>query len=117
MIDLTDVKVYDNSFINNDSEIIKTTIKIDDIEDRLNNLLTKHNEICEYVINLNDHYWSVNFKVSKVDSLETLIMTSFQINLFKDKNQCSIIELSNEIKKFNEWNFVFKDLIRNFKKN
>lgn len=114
-MDLTNIKMYDSYSANSEDEIIETNISLSNIVDIVNNVLNKHNEICYYLIHLNDNYWSVNFKVSKVNSLETLIMTSFQINLFKDMNHNSVIVLSKEIKKFDEWNQILADLLRNLK--
>jgi len=112
-INTENIKLYDKELMNNNQEFI-TNINIKAIEEYINNILDKHSEICKYYINITENYWSVSFNVDN-NQLEELCKSMFQINLYKDKNNKSIIIISNEISEYQEWANVHKDLIKKLK--
>lgn len=102
----------DNTMIK-DTFIIKTHINIDNIENYLNNILDKHNELCKYYINFKESTWTISFNIG-YDQIEILMETTFEIYLFKKDNN-SILLISNKIKDRPEWNNLHSDLLNELK--
>ena len=92
--------------------IIKTNIKSDDIEEKINKILDKHSNTCKYYININDSTWVVSFNVG-IDQIEAMIKTMFEIRIFKDENNLVKIYFSEEIKEHEQWAEIYNDLIKN----
>jgi RNA binding exosome subunit len=96
---------------NNNSKniIIYTKKNIDDIEDRINNILDKYDEKCKYYIHCNESYYMLSFNVD-IKQYDAMIQTEVQINIFKDKFNDAIIEIDKKIEEHPEWNDIKKDL-------
>ena len=104
-----------NEELTNDNQKFKTNINISKIEDYMNSILDKHSELCKYYINITENYWSVSFNVG-MNQLDAMCKSMFQINLYKDINNNSVIVISNEINDFEQWSEVYRDLIKKLKK-
>jgi hypothetical protein len=113
-LNIETVNIFDRE-LTNDNQQFKTNINISNIEDYINTILDKHSELCKYYININENYWSVSFNVG-MNQLEALCKSTFEINLYKDINNNSIIIISNEINEFEQWSEVYRDLIKKLKK-
>jgi len=105
-LNIANIPNYNNIEKNN---ILITNISIDKIENTINNILDKYNELCKYYINYNECYWSVSFNVD-LDQFEEMCKTAFEIKLFKGLLNNAIIEISNEINENNYWIELCRDL-------
>ena len=91
-------------------EIINTKINVNDIENIISTVLDKHSEICKYYINIDESYWGVSFNVG-TDQLEVMCQTMFEIRLYKDTNNCSVICLTKDVTELQQWNDVYRSLL------
>ena len=114
-IKIETLTTYEKEIVINDDNLLKTNININKIEEIINNILDKHNEICKYYINITENLWTVSFNVG-IDQLEEMCNSSFNIYLFKDINNNSIINLSKEINEYHQWSEVKKDILKKLKK-
>lgn len=116
MLNLSNIQLYNNNNLLNDDnhEIIKSKISISEIENSIHSILDKFDDKCKYYFDLNNNFWLVSFKVD-IDQLDAMIQTMFEIYLFKDENDRSIIIISNEINSHHEWSDVLKSLKKNLK--
>lgn len=110
MLKIDNIPIYNNINIKN-SEIFNTTIRIENIENTLNEILDKHNELCKYFINYTEFYWSVSFNVD-MDQLEEMLKTTVEIKIYKGTYGNSILHISKEINENRHWT----ELLNDFKK-
>jgi len=118
MLEISKIKLYEErEFQNDDIILIKTKIKTNNIEHFLNNILdsNKYNDICKYYINLIDYTYHVSFKVG-LEQLDAMIDTSFEIEIYKDTNNNSVIIIGKKIKEHYEWKELYLELTRELKK-
>jgi hypothetical protein len=108
------VTIFDKELLN-DSKFFNTNINLSKIEDFINNILDKHNDLCKYYFNINENYWSVSFKVG-IDQIDVMCKSTFEINLYKNEHNSSVITISNEINEYEQWEPVCRDLIKALKK-
>ena len=90
---------------------INTNISIDDIKKNINKILDKHYEICKYYINYTEPSWIVSFNVDE-RQLEAMLSTAFEIFVYKDINNNSILIFSKEVEEHQQWSDVYNDLKR-----
>ena len=76
------VTIFDKKLLN-DRQIFNTNINLSKIEDFINNILDKHNDLCKYYFNINENYWAVSFKVG-IDQIDVMCKSTFEINLYKN---------------------------------
>ena len=113
-ININTINLYKEEILKNDLSVFNTNINISKIENIINSILDKHSDTCKYYINITENYWSVSFNVG-MDQLDEMCKSSFQIDLYKDHNNNSIIILSNEINEYHQWSEVNKDLKKRLK--
>ena len=101
------VEIIDNN------EIFKTNIHIDKIEVTINEILDK-NDICKYYMNIDENYWLVSFK-NNICSIEDMLISGFEIYLYKDENDNSIIRISKEIIEYEQWSELYRNIINRIK--
>ena len=112
---LKEIIPYEESFVSNNCEIIHTKISIEYIENKLNNILDKHDSICKYFIDINDNTYWVSFNVG-IDQFEAMFKTMFSIKIYKDVTNNTILLISKEITENHNWNDIYSDLINKLKK-
>jgi hypothetical protein len=113
-IKIETIKIFNEELINNNQQF-KTNIHLNNIEEYICSILDKHSNICKYYFNINKNYWSISFNVG-IDQLEEMCKSAFEINLYRDINNNSIIIISDEINEYEQWSIVHKDLIKKLKK-
>jgi hypothetical protein len=113
-INIDSVNLYKEEILKNDLSIFNTNININKIENIIHSILDKHSDTCKYYINITENYWAVSFNVG-MDQLDEMCKSTFQIDLYKDKNNNAIITLSNEINEYHNWSEVLKDLRKKLK--
>lgn len=111
MLDINNIPIFNNDNQINSNEIFNTSIKIENIEKTLNEILDKHSDICKYFINYSEFYWSISFNVD-IDQLEDMLKTSFEIKVYKGNYGNSILHISKEIYENRHW----MELLNNLKK-
>jgi Na+/phosphate symporter len=112
-LNVESVNLFEQELLN-DNQKFNTNVNINKIEDFINNILNKHQDLCKYYFNITENYWSVSFNVG-MDQLEAMCKSAFEINLYKDNNNNSIIVISNEINDFEQWSDLYRDLIKKLK--
>lgn len=110
---LTNISDFEKHKPTKDEIIINTNILIDDIKKYINRVLDKHHEICKYYINYTEPSWTVSFNVDE-RQIEAMIETSFEIIVYKDINNKSILVFGKEITEHQQWHDVKRDLINFF---
>lgn len=113
-IKIDTVNIFDQELINKNQQF-KTNIHLNNIEDYINSILDKHSDTCKYYFNINENYWSVSFNVG-MNQIEAMCKSTFEINLYKDNNNNSIIIISDEINEYEQWSEVYRDLVKKLKK-
>jgi hypothetical protein len=109
MLNILNIPLFNNQ-LKNDNEILYTKVQINQIENLINSILDKYNELCKYYINCNENYWSVSFNVD-LNQFEKMAETTFEIKVYKDElNNNAIIELSNQINDIHYWEELKNDL-------
>lgn len=108
------VNIFGEEIINKNQQF-KTNIHLNNIEDYINSILDKNHDTCKYYFNTNENYWSVSFNVD-MSQLEAMCKSTFEINLYKDSDNNSIIIISDEINEFEQWSEVYRDLVKKLKK-
>jgi hypothetical protein len=93
---------------------VNTFVNIKDIEHKIMTILDEFSEKCKYYINCTDNYFCVSFNVDTHDQNQYRAMceTSFYIKIFKNINDESIMEISNEINSHEEWIDIKKILTK-----
>jgi len=108
------VNIFNEEIINKNQQF-KTNIHLNNIEDYINSILDKNHDTCKYYFNTSENYWSVSFNVD-MSQLEAMCKSTFEINLYKDSDNNSIIIISDEINEFEQWSDVYRDLVKKLKK-
>jgi hypothetical protein len=90
---------------------IKTSIRINNIQDIINTILDKYSEFSKFYLNLTDYYWTISFKPEVCQGdLDLMSKTMIEIMIYKDINDNSIINISENINEVKEWSDLLKDL-------
>jgi hypothetical protein len=125
MLNNQNIPYYNNS-LKNENQVIFTKIPIDKIENIINNILDKNNnkirmnvnevefEKYNYYINLDEFYWSISLNLS-INNIEIIQKTAFEINIYKDELNNSVIKISDEINNPSEyegleWDDLYYDI-------
>ena len=106
---LTNITDFEKHKPTKDEIIINTNISIDDIKKNINRGLDKHHEICKYYINYTEPSWTVSFNVDE-SQREAMIETSFEIMVYKDINNKSILVFTKQIAEHQQWHDVYNSL-------
>ena len=114
MVFIKTFEIYNEKYLDNDSEIFYTKINIENIENTINKILNKHDDICKYYINITDSIYTVSFNVD-MNQLEAMCKTAFEIKLFKNNDNNSVVILSNQITEHQQWSEVYTSLVKKFK--
>ena len=114
-LNIETINIFNQELVNDDQNF-NTNININHIEDFIDNILIKYDDICKYYFNINENYWSVSFNAG-LNQIEALCKSAFQINLYKDVNNNSVIIISNEINEFEQWFELRNNLIKKLKNN
>jgi hypothetical protein len=93
---------------------IYTKINTDDIEKKIIDCLDKHSTTCKFYINITDKTFVVSFNVG-LDQYEIMCETSFEIKVFKDNENNSVIFISNEVKEHHQWSELYNYLLSKLK--
>jgi hypothetical protein len=111
VLDISKINLFDET--KKTENTIKTSIKVIDIEDKMSNILDKYSEFSRFYFNLTDYYWVISFKPEVCQGdFELMTKTMLEIMIYKDSNNNSIISISENIIKINEWSDLLKDLSR-----
>ena len=111
VLDISKINLFDET--KKTDNTIKTSIKIIDIEDKMNKILDKYSEFSRFYFNLTDYYWVISFKPEVCQGdFELITKTMLEIMIYKDSNNNSIINISENINKVKEWSDLLKDLSR-----
>jgi len=107
---IQDIPIFDNSIKEKyRSCLLYTNINHKNIENKINRLLDKHQDICKYYINIEECYWIVSFNVG-IEQVDAMIKTMFEIRIFKNNEDNINIYLSKEIEEHQQWNDVLQSL-------
>jgi hypothetical protein len=94
-----------------DEIVLNSDISIDNIKKSINKILDKNQETCKYYINYTNPSWTVSFNVD-IRQLEAMIETSFEIIVYKDINNKTILVLTKEINEHPEWGNLYNEIKR-----
>lgn len=111
---IRNIEIYRENTIKNEGEIIFTKIELDKIDDIIHKILDKYSDFCKYYFNIDESYWGVSFNVG-IDQFEEMSQTMFEIYLFKDEYNNSVIVLSKEITEHPQWEEVYRYLLKKLK--
>jgi len=111
ILDISKINLFDETKKKENTLI--TSVKITDIEDKMDEILGKYSEFSRFYINLTDYYWAISFKPEVCQGdLDLMTKTMIEIMIYKDSNNNSIISISENINKVKEWSDLLGDLIK-----
>jgi 2-oxoglutarate dehydrogenase complex dehydrogenase (E1) component-like enzyme len=109
---ISKINIQKNESSTNESseKIIYTNININNIEDILNNFLDEYNEILKYYLYIDENKWCIFFNVD-MNQYDAMVKTMFEIKLYKDIDNNSIVHISKEINEHEQWMEIYKKLV------
>jgi hypothetical protein len=111
LLDISKINLFNET--KKTENTIKTSIKTNNIEDKMNTILNKYSKFSNFYINLTDCYWAISFKPEVCQGDQNLMIeTMIEIMIYKDVNDNIIINISENINKVNEWSDLLKDLVK-----
>ena len=94
----------------NSGRIIHTKLKINNIENIINNFFDANNEILKYYFFIDENKWCISFNVG-LNQYDAMIKTMFDIKIYKDIDNNAILYISKEINEHEQWADIYNKLL------
>jgi hypothetical protein len=101
--------LYEENSLINECTTLHTKTCINDIENKLNRILDKHERMCSYYMNITDVSYCIELK----QMVENMTRDgSFEIKIYKSIDNKAIVTLSRTVSEVPYWSQLHEDLLR-----